>query len=215
MNTITEGNAQGRVMEVHIQEDAFRLFYENAELIFLGILQADENISGYLGRHKLQVCPSGCSGDENTNAFSVCWNTAPTNINACRTIEKGVTMQFDYLPDGHVFITLYPARANDNHLIEDSILLHRFCKATWLLQKRNQKALLRDFLAYTACTSPNSTSTLFQRIRISWVRYSRPIYINGVRQQIKVIQHIKIIIKIIFFIGLCGLIIGDVQNYIN
>lgn len=153
MNTFAEGNAQGRVMKVRKQEDAFRYFYENAELIFL-ILKADENLSRYQCGHKFQVCPDGCSGEDNTNAFSVCWNTYPTNSNACRTIEKGVTMQFDYLPDGHVFITLYPATAENNHPIEDCILLHRFCKATWLLRKRNQIALWRDFLAYRACTSP-------------------------------------------------------------
>lgn len=203
--------------EIKMHEDAFRDFYKNAKEIFNGLQAADPSSQVYKDRCMLQVCPGSRAGGNNPDVVDVFWGAQPVKRIDKRNgfellTEDGVTMLFNLLPDGHVSITLYPAKTKVMRPIEDCILLHRFCKATWLLKERNQRALWRDFMAYTECTSLIGTPSIWQRLRMFWVKYSRPVCINSVQQPIRGLQHLRKIVSFALTVGLSGFLLVAVQQ---
>ena len=165
----------------------------------------------------LNVCPGSRAGGDNPDVIEVFWGYQPVkridkNNGFEILTEDGVTMLFNLLPDGHVFITLYPAKTKVMQPIEDSILLHRFHKATWLQKERNEKALWRDFMAYTECTSLIGTPSIWQRLRMFWVKYSRPVCIDGILQPIKGLQHLQKVLYFVLTVGLSGFLLVVVQQ---
>lgn len=206
-----------KLEEIKKQEDAFGFFYKNANDIFNNLQSKDVSSQTYKRRCMFHVCPGSRAGGDNPDVVDVFWGSQPVKRIDKRDgfemlTEDGVTMLFNLLPDGHVSITLYPAKTKVMRPIEDCILLHRFCKATWLLKERNQKALWRDFMAYTECTSLIGNPSILQRLRMFWVKYSRPVCINSVQQPIRVLQHIRRIITFGLSVGLSGFLLVAVQQ---
>lgn len=203
--------------EIKKHEDAFRDFYKKAKKIFNGLQAADPSSQVYKDRCMLQVCPGSRAGGNNPDVVDVFWGAQPVKSIDKRNgfellTEDGVTMLFNLLPDGHVSITLYPAKTKVMRPIEDCILLHRFCKATWLLKERNQRALWRDFMAYTECTSLIGTPSIWQRLRMFWVKYSRPVCINSVQQPIRGLQLLRKVVTFALTVGLSGFLLVAVQQ---
>lgn len=203
--------------EIEKQEEAFRTFYENAKSIFNKLQAEDSSSQIYKDRCMLCICPGSRDSGKHSDIVEVFWGSHPVKkIGATNNFqllpETGVTLFFNLLPDGHVLISMYPAKNEIMRPIEDHILLHRFCKAEWLNKKKNQKALWRDFMAYTECTSLIGTPSLYQRLRMSWVKYSRPIYVNGVQQPIKMVSHFGKIISFALTVGLSGFLLVAVQQ---
>jgi len=96
--------------------------------------------------------------------------------------------------------------------LEDSILLYRYIKATWLLKEKNQKSLWRDFMAYTECTSLIGTPSIWQRLRTFWLRYSRPLCMDGVQQSIRGLLYLRNIVTFALTVGLSGFLLVAVQQ---
>lgn len=96
--------------------------------------------------------------------------------------------------------------------LEDSILLHRHIKATWLLKEKNLRSLWRDFMAYTECTSLIGTPSIWQRLRTFWLRYSRPLCVDGIQQPIKCLQWLSNIVTFVLTVGFSGFLLFVVQQ---
>ena len=151
---VNQSKHKEKLDEIKKHEDAYRDFYSKAKEIFKRLQEADLSSQVFQDRCMLNVCPGSRVGGDNPEVVDVFWGSQPVKRIDKRNgfellTEDGVTMLFNLLPDGHVSITLYPAKTKVMRPIEDCILLHRFCKATWLLKERNQRALWRDFMAYT------------------------------------------------------------------
>lgn len=214
---VSKSKHEEKLDEIKKHEDAFREFYNKSKEIFNGLQEADPSSRVFKDRCMLQVCPGSRAGGNNPDVVDVFWGTQPVKRIDKRNgfellTEDGVTMLFNLLPDGHVSITLYPAKTKVMRPIEDCVLFHRFCKATWLLKERNQKALWRDFMAYTECTSLIGTPTIWQRLRMFWVKYSRPVCIDGVQQPIRGLQHLRKVVTFALTVGLSGFLLVGVQQ---
>ena len=214
---VSKSKHEEKLDEIKKHEDAFRDFYNNAKEIFNRLQETDPSSQVFKDRCMLQVCPGSRAGGDNPDVVDVFWGAQPVKRIDKRNgfellTEDGVTMLFNLLPDGHVSITLYPAKTKVMRPIEDCILLHRFCKATWLLKERNQKALWRDFMAYTECTSLIGTPSIWQRSRMFWVKYSRPVCIDGVQMPVRVLQHLRKVVTFALTVGLSGFLLVAVQQ---
>lgn len=215
---VNKSKHEEKLDEIKKHEDAFRDFYNNAKEIFNRLQEADPSSQVFKDRCMLQVCPGSRAGGNNPDVVDVFWGAQRVKRIDKRNgfellTEDGVTMLFNLLPDGHVSITLYPAKTKVMRPIEDCILLHRFCKATWLLKERNQKALWRDFMAYTECTSLIGTPSIWQRLRMFWVKYSRPVCIDGVQMPVRGLQHLRKVVTFALTVGLSGFLLVAVQQY--
>lgn len=203
--------------EIKKHEDAFREFYNNAKESFSKLQESDPSSQFFKDRCLLQVCPGSRAGGDNLDVVEVFWGLHPVKRidkkNSFQLLtEYGVTIFFYLLPDGHVTITLYPAKTEVIRPLEDSILLHRFIKATWLLKEKNLKSLWRDFMAYTECTSLIGIPSIWQRLRIFWLKYSCPLCVDGVQRPIRGLQHIRKIVTFALTVGLSGFLLVAVQQ---
>lgn len=204
--------------EIKKLEDVFREFYNNAKDFFCKLQKSDPLSLFFNDRCDLQVCPGCRAGGDDPNVVEVFWGSHPVKRiekkNGLKLLtEDGVTMLFHLLPNGHVTITLYPAKTEVMRPLEDCIMLHRFIKATWLLKEKNQKSLWRDFMAYTECTSLIGTPSFWQKLRISWLKYSRPLCVEGIQQPIKGLQHLQKIVTFALTVGLSGFLLVAVQQW--
>jgi hypothetical protein len=207
-----------KIEDIKKQEAFFEQFYKNAKSIFSNLQKKDFSSQVYQDRCILEVCPGSRVGGNNSDVVEVFWGIQPIKRldkkNIFSTLkETGVTLLINLLPDGHVMITLYPAKTDTMKPIEDCIILHRFCKAEWLVKETNQKALWRDFMAYTECTSLIGSPSILQRLRVFWVKYSRPVYVNGVQMPIKGLDCFRNIFSFVFSVGLSGFLLYFIQQY--
>ena len=203
--------------EIKKYEDAFKVFYNNAKDIFSKLQKSDPSSQFFKDRCILQICPGSRAGGDNPDVVEVFWGAQPIKRidkrnNFKLLTEDGVTMFIYLLPDGNVSITLYPAKTEVMQPLEDCILLHRFIKATWLQKEKNQKSLWRDFMAYTECTSLTGTPSIGQRLRMFWLKYSRPLCVNGKQQPIRGLQHLQKMVAFAFTVGLSGFLLVAVQQ---
>lgn len=214
---VMKSKHEQRFDEIKKQEEAFKTFYDQAAEIFDNLQAADPTSQIFKDRCMLHVCPGSRAGGDNPDVVDMFWGAQPVKrVDRKHEFkllsESGVTMLFNLLPDGHVTITLYPAQTEVMKPIETCILLHRFCKATWLLEEKNQKALWRDFMAYTECTSLIGAPSWKQRLRMAWVKYSRPVYINGVQTPIKGLHHLRQLVSFALTVGFSGCLLYCVQQ---
>ena len=214
---VNQSKHEEKLDEIKKHEDAYRDFYSKAKEIFKRLQEADLSSQVFQDRCMLNVCPGSRVGGDNPEVVDVFWGSQPVKRIDKRNgfellTEDGVTMLFNLLPDGHVSITLYPAKTKVMRPIEDCILLHRFCKATWLLKERNQRILWRDFMAYTECTSLIGTPSIWQRLRMFWVKYFRPVCIDGVQQPIRGLQLLRKVVTFALTVGLSGFLLVAVQQ---
>ena len=214
---INKSKHEAKLEEIKKLEDVYRNFYNNAKNIFKELQEADYSSSFFQDKCMLTVCPGSRKGGDNPYVIDVFWGTQfikrIDKHNGFEDLtEDGVTMLFNLLPDGYVNITLYPAKTKVMRPIEDFIVLHQPRKATWLLNKRNQKSLWSDFMAYSQCTSLIGTPSIYQRLRIFWIRHSRPMCINGIMQPIKITHYILEIFKYIFTVSLSGSLLFILQQ---
>lgn len=214
---VNNSKHEQKLDKIKKHEDAFREFYNSAKDIFSKLQKSDPLSQPFEDRCILQVCPGSRAGGNNPDVIEVFWGgQAVKRIdkkNGSKLLtESGVTLFFYLLPDGHVTITLYPAQTEAIRPLEDCILLHRFIKATWLLKEKNQKSLWRDFMAYTECTSLIGTPSIWQRLRIFWLKYSCPLCIDGVQQSIRAHMHFQKIVTFVLTVGLSGFLLLAVQQ---
>ena len=214
---INKSKHEEKLDEMKKLEEAYRNFFNNAKNIFKKLQKADPSSQLFEDRCNLQVCPGSREGGNNPDVVDVFWGYQPVKSfnkqNGFKMLtEDGVTMLFNLLPDGHVSITLYPAKTEVMRPIEDCILLHRVHKATWLLKERNQRALWRDFMAYSECTSLIGTPSICQRLRMFWVRYTCPLCIDGVQQATRGLQHLRKVVTFALTVGLSGFLLVGVQQ---
>ena len=69
-----------------------------------------------------------------------------------------------------------------------------------------------DFMAYTECTSLIGTPSIWQRLRMFWVKYFRPVCIDGVQQPIRGLQLLRKVVTFALTVGLSGFLLVAVQQ---
>ena len=203
--------------EIKKYENDFREFYNKANEIFGKLQESDSSSQFFKDTCSFHVCPGSRIGGDNPDVVEIFWGAHPVKRidkknNFKLVSEDGVTLIFSLLTDGYVTITLYPAKNEFMRPIEDCIILYSHIKANWLLKVNNQKSLWRNFMAYTECTSLNGTPSIWQRLRIFWLRYSRPLYVGGVQQPIRCLQHILKIVTFALTVGLSGFLLVSIQQ---
>lgn len=203
--------------EIKKYENDFREFYNNANEIFGKLQKSDSSSQFFKDTCSFHVCPGSRAGGNNPDVVEIFWGAHPVKRidkknNFKLVTEDGVTLMFYLLPDGHVTITLYPAKNELMRPIEDCIIVYRHVKANWLLKANNMKPLWHYFMAYTECTSLIGTPSIWQKLRIFWLKYTRTLYVGDVQQPIRGLQHLRKIVTFALTVGLSGFLLVSIQQ---
>ncbi len=92
--------------------------------------------------------------------------------------EKGAALQYRLRSTGDVAVILYPATSSLGKPVEDYIYLRIGRYSGKYLAKRLRRDL-KDLVAYGCATSLDAEATLSEKLRVWWLRRTRPMQIKG------------------------------------
>ncbi|MFE3872205.1 hypothetical protein ACFX5F_13330 [Flavobacterium sp. ZS1P70] len=159
-------------------------FYGTAKETFKAFRDNDPNAEKFERIYMLSVCPGSRAGGDNNRVVEVFWGSRPfetiTLGNSWKALsEYGATLLFERDDSGFVIISIYPAGTENKKPIESSISLRLWIDPIRLKDKSFLKKQWNDLMAYMECTSLDGNPTLWQRLRISYLRNFKHLVIDN------------------------------------
>jgi hypothetical protein len=93
-------------------------------------------------------------------------------------VEDGPALVYSLGPTGHVAIALYPAKSGLARVTEDHLYLDIGSFSGFQLSERLPRDIA-DLVAYGHVTSLDGNPTLLEKLRIGWLRWTRPTQLDG------------------------------------
>jgi hypothetical protein len=190
----------------------FDEFYNSANNTFINFRDNDTCAEKFERIYMLSICPGSRAGGNNNRIVEVFWGSRPfetiTQGNSWKALtEYGATLLFERDDSGFVMISIYPAGTENKRPIESSISLKLWIDPIKLKSKSFLKSMWNDFMAYMECTSLDGNPTIWQRLRISYLRNFKHLVVDNKWQPTKFIEFSKDLIKWVLTVGLSGIII--------
>lgn len=162
----------------------FDEFYKTAKATFLGFRDNDPKAEKFEKIYMLNVCPGSRAGGNNYRVVEVFWGSRPfesiTLGDSWKALpEYGATLLFERDDSGFVVISVYPAGTDNKKPIESSISLKLWIDPIQLKDKAFLKKQWNDLMAYMECTSLDGNPTLWQRLRVSYLRNFKHLVIDN------------------------------------
>ena len=92
--------------------------------------------------------------------------------------EKGASLRYTLAPTGEAAVILRPATSSLSRPVEDHLYL-RIGRYSGQYLARRLASDLRDLVAYGCVTSLDADATAGEKMRVWWLRRSRPVQIGG------------------------------------
>lgn len=117
---------------------------------------------------------------DHPDVVSAGFGLRPSNViqNGERVFEKGARIEYALMPTGDVAITLFPCRSNVAAAPEDLIIIAIGYFSAFSLRKR-VKMDMRALVAYSYESCIETETTLSQRLRVFWLRKTKPRQVEG------------------------------------
>lgn len=166
------------------RRDDFDEFYNNSINVFTQLRENDKRAEKFQREYMLNICPGSRAGGTDKRTVEVFWGGRNFEIetqgrNWKALTETGATLLFARDDNGFVIISLYPAYTENRKPIETSITLRIWLDPKKLKEEKFIKACWNDFMAYMEYTSLDGNPTLWQRLRISYLRYFKKLIIDN------------------------------------
>jgi hypothetical protein len=190
----------------------FDEFYNSAKDTFISFRDEDTRAEKFERIYMLSVCPGSRAGGNNNRIVEVFWGSRPfetiTQGNSWKSLtEYGATLLFERDDSGYVIISIYPAGTDNKKPIESSISLKIWIDPIKLKDKSFLKSRWNDFMAYMEYTSLDGNPTIWQRLKISYLRNFKHLVVDKKWQPTKFSEFSKDVLKWILTVGLSGVII--------
>jgi hypothetical protein len=146
--------------------------------------------------------------------FSAKWENRTFDIDSCgkSMSETGAKMEIRQSILGYVSITLYPANTKFSRQIEDFVIVRHRLDPSFLCKKWVIYFLWRIFLAYSSTTSIDTTPSLFSRILVGLLRYTRPKCVNGIITESSFWHHVQWMFALAFTMVTSSLFVYYLQT---
>jgi hypothetical protein len=192
----------------------FEEFYKNALGVFTEFLNSDNRVKDFEEIYKLGIYPKNVVDESNIRNVEISWGFRKyervidvRNNKKKALIEQGATLFYERLDSGHIIILLYPAHSENRMQIESSITLKRRLDPKKLKNKKYLKNNWNDLIAYMESTSLDGNPSLFQRMRIFYLRTFKHLIIDNIAKPTRLSKYLKDTIKFVASVGLSGFIV--------
>ena len=190
----------------------FDEFYNNSILTFTEFCDCDIRAEKFEREYTLHICPGSRNGGTDKRIVEVSWGyrnyeIESTGLNWKAFTETGSGLLFERGDNGFVMVTLFPAHTEKRKPIESSITLKIWLDPAKLKDKHFLKGIWDDFISYTEYTSLDGNPTLFQRLRVSYLRNFKHLVIDNKWMPTNFSSIGKDILKYTVTVGLSGFII--------
>jgi hypothetical protein len=162
----------------------FDEFYGTAVATFTRFRNNDPRAEKFQKEYMLNICPGSRAGGTDKRMVEVFWGGRNFEIetqgrNWKALTETGATLLFTRDDNGFAIVSLYPAYTENRKPIETSITVNIWLDPKRLKDEKFIKSLWNDFMAYMEYTSLDGNPTLWQRLRISYLRNFKHLVIDN------------------------------------
>jgi len=162
----------------------FDEFYGTAVATFTRFRENDSRAEKFQREYMLSICPGSRAGGTDKRMVEVFWGGRNFEIetqgrNWKALTETGATLLFTRDDNGFAIVSLYPAYTENRKPIETSITVNIWLDPEKLKDEKFLKSLWDDFMAYMEYTSLDGNPTLWQRLRISYLRHFKHLVIDN------------------------------------
>lgn len=130
-------------------------------------------------------------------------------------IECGAQLNFYQDETGYVSVSLYPAKTDNRHPIEDCIVVYNTLEPKKLLNQRMQQLLWSYLLAYMESTSLDGKPSKWQKLQVRWMRTTKHMIINSTYQDRRIKTDICKLVRYVMTVALSGILVFVCQILYN
>jgi hypothetical protein len=189
----------------------FDEFYDKSEKIFKDLRDNDKRADKFESEYMLSVCPGSRNGGTDKRVIEVFWGLRQYDFetqgrNWKALTETGSSLLFYRNDTGDITISIYPAYTEQRKPFETSITLHIWLDPNRLKREKFVLTLWNDFMAYMECTSLDGNPTIWQRLRISYLRTFKHLVIDNKWMPTKFSNRRNKILDFLLTVGLSGFV---------
>ncbi len=210
----------------NIRRRDFESFRDSmAERWFGHLAEADERHVYFGSAYAFYVVKGGRMGGHDSRLLEVFYGNRPvdqtvetvssgTGLPDIRTrfvVESGAALEYHRTERGTVFCLLTPARSEGFSPSESAVVLAHYRSPDSLHSPFEIDAHWRALMSYFECTALDGDPRWFDRFRVGWLRFTRPLIIGGKTQ---IPDYQAALFKIgewSFTVGLSGAILFGIQ----
>jgi hypothetical protein len=202
---------------------AFQDFSLSCEDLFNGLWASVQSKSDLKQLNDLVICPKGAMGGIDDNLIEVffgmkyhSWNKKVDksfDITQEAKLIYGARLEYRLTDNGYVLCILSPSKTDNIRHSEDGILLDIIKKPSQL--KKKAKWHWKCLIAYMRVTDVDGESTLLDRSLISYLRYTKSCFKDGLSQTRNITSSLNFISHWVVSVGLSGLVIFATTIWIN
>jgi hypothetical protein len=207
-----------------------RLFVDLAVPWFWEIAKQDPRHEFLASTYGFYVVPGGLEGAGSRQLLEVSYGQRPveqiagtqsrsdqnTGLPVPRrrfATEAGACLRYQKTDHGTVLCLLEPARSQGFERPESLIVLAHIKEPRSLTGKPILERHWRSLISYFEFSSIDGAPGLSDRIRVSWLLFTKPLVIDGKAQQPRIIQVGGQILKWVVTIGLAGALLKAVRLF--
>jgi hypothetical protein len=168
---------------------AFDKFYEDAKELFESYADSTPECKRLGDLYSLCICPGWRHGGLDKRIVEIFYGNRPfdsvttidKNLQPTKKLETahGATLSYERTDDGQMLCDLYPAASENFRPPEDFIRLGVVKNPATLKSKSKQH--WKTFLAYMQVTCLDGKPSIFQRIRVFYIRIFKERFVRGRR----------------------------------
>lgn len=202
---------------------AFQGFSLSCEDLFNGLWASVQTKSDLKQLSDLVICPKGAMGGIDDNLIEVffgmkyhSWNKKVGknfDITQEAKLIYGARLEYRLTDNGYVLCILSPSKTDNLRHSEDGILLDIIKNPSQLNKKA--KWHWKCLIAYMRVTDVDGESTLLDRSLISYLRYTKNCFKDGLSQTRNITSSLNFISHWVVSVGLSGLVIFATTIWLN
>ncbi len=205
--------------------NAFKRFYNDSKVTFDGFFQNDTAANELAKYYSFYATPGGSNGAIDDRVVEVFYgnralgatqqlasgaNGFPT-VKRVTTVESGAHLIYERTDAGTVVVTLYPATTAALKQREDFIVLDWIRSPHSICSKKIHRRHWRTFVSYMQCTSVDGLPTFADRLRVGWMRFTKPMSVNKKIKRRRVSRVTSKVLQYVLTIGLSGFLFSLVS----
>lgn len=167
--------------------------------------------------YSLCICPRGRNGGISKRLYEIFYGSrlydkeeqirSDFSTETKQLTETGCTLSFALNDHGYVAIILYPGKTDYTSPIETCIFIKNYMHPKHLIKSNFMERQWRYFNSYMEMTSIDGKATIFDKLRVFYLRNFKNKVIDGKYQTKPITTALLTSLKFIFNVGLSGFII--------
>ena len=217
---------EGRRTRRGIRKREFEQFCDlMAERWFNGLAAGDERHAYFASAYSFYVKCGGRMGGKDRRQLDVFYGNRPVDqivesgpsevglpVSRVRfLVESGASLSYHRTERGTVLCMLAPARSEGFTARETTLVLEHYRSPRSLQAPSVAAAHWRALMSYFECTALDGDPRWADHLRVWWLRFTRPLVIDGVAQTPEILLGLRQIVVWSLTVGLSGAILFALQ----